>query len=55
MTTLGCVYLALGLVTAAWIMKAATPTKATNAAGWAIGLIVTLVLLLSALDVLVAG
>jgi hypothetical protein len=53
MTTLGLVYLAFGLVTAAWIGKAVTPTPATNAAGWAIGLIGTLLLLLVALGVVV--
>ena len=53
MTTLGCVYLALGWVAGVWIGKVVAPTKATNAAGWVFGLVVTIVLLLTALGVVV--
>lgn len=53
MTTLAGVFIALGLVTAAWIARAVTPTPATNAAGWALGLLGTLVLLLVAFGVVV--
>lgn len=53
MTTLGCVYLGLAWVTGVWINKAVAPPQATNAAGWAFGLVATLVLLLTVLGVLV--
>jgi hypothetical protein len=57
MTTLAGVFIALGLVTAAWIARIVPPTPAatgaTNAAGWALGLIGTIVLLLVAFGVVV--
>jgi len=54
MTTLAGVFIALGLVTAAWIGCAAVPVKDARAAvGWVFALIGTVVLLLVALGVVV--
>lgn len=45
------VYVALGLVTAAWVMKAVAPSPASNAAGWVFGVVGTIVALLAALGI----
>lgn len=51
MTTLAGVWIALGLVTSAWVSKAVQPTPAINRVAWALGLVGTLVLLLAALGI----
>jgi hypothetical protein len=58
MTTLAGVFIALGLVTSAWISRVQVAAKdqphpAPSVAGWVLGLIGTLVLLLVALGVVV--
>ena len=52
MTTLAGVYVALGLVTAAWVNCTAVPANNGRAvAGWVFALVGTFVLLLTALGV----
>lgn len=51
MTAAAGMWIAFGLVIAAWVSKAVQPTPASNGAGWVLGLIGTLVLLLAALGI----
>lgn len=47
------VYIGLGLVAAAWVGRASSPSKLTNAAGWLFALLITIVLVCRALGLVV--
>lgn len=44
-------WIALGLITAAWITKIVVPSSASNAAGWVFGVLGALIVVLAALGV----
>jgi hypothetical protein len=48
MTTAAGALIALGLVIAAWVMKAQQPPRMANAAGWVLAIVGTVLLLLAA-------
>ncbi len=53
MTTLAGVYIALGLVIAAWVGRASQPAPTANAAGWVFAILGTIVLLLAVFGIVV--